>query len=787
LTILVILLYTRIMKEPSTRWWDYPAIVCFSLAMAASVFRLETTNWTSNLNRLLGIVLIGILLGTVLGKSRFNGWISFVFGLVFSLTIVPWELASLMYGSNWLERSMNLFGRLNASITALVSNRPVQDPILFLSSMVFLYWFCSLIGGYRLIRFQRPWASLLVAGLMVLIVDYSFEMYASPDSGTSLSLVFFLSVVVLVAREYFLHSRDQWKQSSHTVENMVGYDLGRGAFLAALVLVLLAWFTPRAVKSFTAGTPEQRALATQFQELRDRVSKAVSSLRSQGPLIADSLGETLALGNSTHLGDSVVFTAKPGGGQLSNGRFYWNGRVYDTYDNGVWETKNQQASNFGGSQAPVAYNWDDRFGVSVTIASQSAVMSTLFYPGAPTSVNRPVVAMENQSSDDNPEITALISQSAVQAGESYVAEAQMSITTITNLNGSAILVYPKAITDQYLELPQNFSPKIAQLARDITLNAHTPYEKTVAVTDWLRTNMTYQASLPEKPASVDPIEWFLFDIKAGFCNYYASSEVLMLRSLGIPARMVAGYAQGDWHKDDGTFYILARDYHAWPEVFFPKIGWIPFEPTASQPDLVYPVGGVNTDTGPVVIAATPTYIPQNAGGGDTLEPKRASRGYLGLDQDSLTNLYKIAAIVLAVALLVFAYFWWRKHSLKDQPFATWTEKFLIKRGMKPPKWLSIWSVRAQRTKMEVLFAYVGEILRIWGKPPTLDLTPSEQVEALSQLAPELSGVAGVLLDEYLRAAYSKHLVDFYRARQAAVELRQKGYQIWVQNLLHIKV
>jgi uncharacterized MnhB-related membrane protein len=216
------------MKQPSTRWWDYPAIICFALAMAASVFRLETTNWTSNMNRLLGIVLMGIILGTVLGKSRFNGRISLFFGLVFTLTIVPWEMASMMYGDNWLDRTMNLIGRLNASTHALTTNQPVRDPILFLSSMALLYWLCSLIGGFQLIRTRRPWASLIVAGFLVLIVDYSFEMYGAPDSGTVLSLVFFLSVVILVAREYFLYSQEQWRQSNHTVENMVGYDLGRG-------------------------------------------------------------------------------------------------------------------------------------------------------------------------------------------------------------------------------------------------------------------------------------------------------------------------------------------------------------------------------------------------------------------------------------------------------------------------------------------------------------------------------------------------------------------------------
>ena len=88
------------------------------------------------------------------------------------------------------------------------------------------------------------------------------------------------------------------------------------------------------------------------------------------------------------------------------------------------------------------------------------MISTLYYPGAPVSVNRPVTAMENRSSDENPDITALIAEEPVQAGKSYVTDAQMSYTNITNLNSSATLVYPKAITEQYLQLPENFSRRL---------------------------------------------------------------------------------------------------------------------------------------------------------------------------------------------------------------------------------------------------------------------------------------------------------------------------------------
>src|SRR5687767_11533052 len=94
------------------------------------------------------------------------------------------------------------------------------------------------------------------------------------------------------------------------------------------------------------------------------------------------------------------------------------------------------------------------------------------------------------------------------------------------------------------------------------------------------------------------LEWFLFNWKSGYCNYYASAEVLMLRSLGIPARLAVGYAQGE-ENDDGTFTVYERDAHAWPQVYFPAIGWVDFEPTASQPPIERgrePAGRPNTPT-----------------------------------------------------------------------------------------------------------------------------------------------------------------------------------------------
>ena len=88
------------------------------------------------------------------------------------------------------------------------------------------------------------------------------------------------------------------------------------------------------------------------------------------------------------------------------------------------------------------------------------------------------------------------------------------------------------------------------------------------------------------PQGEDPIEWFLFEGREGFCNYFATAEVLMLRSIGIPARMVVGYAQGERISENDEFLVKVKDSHSWVEAFFPESGWIILEPTPTQPEVI---------------------------------------------------------------------------------------------------------------------------------------------------------------------------------------------------------
>lgn len=137
--------------------------------------------------------------------------------------------------------------------------------------------------------------------------------------------------------------------------------------------------------------------------------------------------------------------------------------------------------------------------------------------------------------------------------------------------------YPKRIREHFLQLPP-VSEHVHKLAESITKTSRTQYEKARTVERYLRQNYRYSLDVGTT-TSKNPIEEFLFVRKSGYCEHYASAMVILLRTLGIPARLVTGFLPGDWN-DYGHYYtVRQRDAHAWVEVFFPNSGWVTFDPT----------------------------------------------------------------------------------------------------------------------------------------------------------------------------------------------------------------
>jgi len=139
--------------------------------------------------------------------------------------------------------------------------------------------------------------------------------------------------------------------------------------------------------------------------------------------------------------------------------------------------------------------------------------------------------------------------------------------------------YPPEIKRRFLQLP-SVDPTVADLAQAVTRDATTPYGMTIAIKQHLLSHYTYSLDVGSM-LSASPLEEFLFIRKTGYCEHYATAMVVMLRAVGIPARLVTGFLPGEWN-DFGHYYtVRQQDAHAWVEVWFPHSGWVTFDPTPS--------------------------------------------------------------------------------------------------------------------------------------------------------------------------------------------------------------
>lgn len=146
-------------------------------------------------------------------------------------------------------------------------------------------------------------------------------------------------------------------------------------------------------------------------------------------------------------------------------------------------------------------------------------------------------------------------------------------------------VAPSEGDGRNLQLPATVTERTRALAQEITKDAPTAYDAVVAIRDYLYHSYPYDFYPPPLAPGADAVDSFLFEDKRGLCEQYVSAMVVMLRSIGIPARFVVGYGSGDFNPVTGYYEVRANDAHAWVEVWFgPEQGWMPFDPTPGWED-----------------------------------------------------------------------------------------------------------------------------------------------------------------------------------------------------------
>jgi hypothetical protein len=269
----------------------------------------------------------------------------------------------------------------------------------------------------------------------------------------------------------------------------------------------------------------------------------------------------------------------------------------------------------------------------------------------------------------SPETATIFSSSSSTRGTTWTAEAQVPQPTAAFLAASEPFTPPQSslpqdVADDTL-VPSDLPAIVRQTALSWTQGQTTAYGAALAIQDHFTDGSFVYSTQVSFAPGIQGFEDFLAD-RTGFCEQYATTMAAMLRSLGIPARVAIGFVPGTT-TGNGTYTITGGDAHAWPEVWFPGVGWVRFEPTPRTDHQttapVYAAGGGATSTAPSPGGASPSpsasATPGATGGGNGSQPKSGHKRTASASPGSgrgRGSRGSVAALVLVglLALLVLA-------------------------------------------------------------------------------------------------------------------------------------
>jgi hypothetical protein len=235
----------------------------------------------------------------------------------------------------------------------------------------------------------------------------------------------------------------------------------------------------------------------------------------------------------------------------------------------------------------------------------------------------------------------------------------------------------------------------------------------------------------------------------------------MLRSVGVPARLAVGFAQGEYQ--NGSYIVRRRDAHAWPEVFFPGLGWVEFEPTTSQQPLVRIDPSVQASGGPF---NRPPLRPLDDGEQQTPNKPQApgSTRAVPFGQTLAGRALVITLSLMALALAVYLLYRYRAMTFVPVILSRAFESS----GIATPAWIESWLGWNRLQPVEQAFATINWGLRWLGKAPAVDATPAERAAALTKLLPQAAGPIEAVASELETGLFTPKPADAFRARKAGV-------------------
>ncbi len=570
---------------------------------------LSSAGWTGamSMNMLIAVVLGALAMGAIISFSRFDSFFmlshSFATGLAWVFFLMTFLVEDEQRVQAFIDRGIPvlqarayfLLERWLEWIEAAINRQASNDNVVFIFEIGFLVWWLTYLGVWSVFRHGHVWRGVLMAGIALLV-----NTHYAPVSVMGFLVAYCIVALLLLAWTTLVDHRQRWRSQSIYFSEDINFDFMRSGFMYTMAVIALAFIAPNMGRSLPFHDLLQ-PVNQRWEEAMQEWNRLYQGLNRQTRPVHTGFGRTLTLGGERTVSDRVIMEV-----EASSGR-YWRAVAFDRFTGRQWINTAERETNFRSNQDIPAGPWTARSPVTQTVTVRLPTGNVLLAMPDVVQASIPLAALQQPLNYADPadsesaqqidsELTWARARITLEAGDSYQVISSQTTVTVRELREAGIVVYPDEGLNQYLQLPITFSPRVAELAEEIMADELTTYDKIKALESFLRA-FAYDEGITAPAIDEDPLEYFLFDIQRGYCDYYASAMAAMLRSQGIPARAASGYAEGTYDPEIGTYLVTERDAHTWVEVYFPQYGWIEFEPTAGESILDRPSGAELQDSG----------------------------------------------------------------------------------------------------------------------------------------------------------------------------------------------
>lgn len=574
-----------------------PGVGLALLMLWSVVQSLVVANWANGLEALVPVALPALLVGALFARFRWlPGWLAHLLSATLGFVWIVQALGSLMGDRliTWRDQATELIIRSIMLGRVLAGGGRGEDILLFVAALALLAWILGYATAWMLFRNGWIWRAVFLNAIVIL-TNYTYVL----PKPTTLFFVFLGAALLLLVYQNIIARQELWRAAQVEYPDFMPLRFLAAAGMFCAVTILFTSLLPNRVSSVQVARAWE-TMSLPFTLARERWEDVFSTINAPPGVATGSFAaRSAALGGARSLSDALVM-------YVSSPRFdYWRAIAFDRYTDGVWHntTGEQARAALGAStpeQARTAFGPGAPIPPGADVRARAVVTQTvellddrkddlITVGGRAMTVSLPTLVEHNYLAGSQSQLFAnfddmslIVAQNTLRTGNVYTVTALVSVADEQSLR-QAGTGYPDWVRERYLQLPNTVTERTRAQAQEIIAQAgaSTPYDQALAIQNYLRT-FPYNERIDAPPIGAEAVDYFLFDLQEGYCDYYASAMVVMLRSVGVPARWVRGYAGGYLDPELGKFVVRENVAHTWPEVYFPGFGWERFEPTPAS-------------------------------------------------------------------------------------------------------------------------------------------------------------------------------------------------------------